>query len=89
VVLVHVAQREQGILVAAGNPKVIHSLRDLARDGIRYVNRQPGSGTRVLLDYQLKKLRIDAAAIAGYEREEFTHMAVGGPPSPADLPTQG
>jgi len=77
VVLVHVAQREQGILVAAGNPKSIHSLRDLARNGVRYVNRQSGSGTRVLLDYQLKKLRIDAAAIAGYEREEFTHMAVG------------
>jgi molybdate-binding protein len=77
VVLVHVAQREQGILVAGGNPKSIQSLRDLARNGVRYVNRQPGSGTRVLLDYQLKKLHIDAAAIAGYEREEFTHMAVG------------
>jgi putative molybdopterin biosynthesis protein len=77
VVLVHVAQREQGILVAAGNPKSIHGLRDLARDGVCYVNRQSGSGTRVLFDYQLKKLRIDAAAIAGYEREEFTHMAVG------------
>jgi len=76
-VLVHLAQREQGILVTRGNPKSIHGLRDLARGGIRFVNRQPGSGTRVLLDYELKKLALDGAAIAGYEREEFTHMAVG------------
>ena len=77
VVLVHLAHREQGILVARGNPKAIRGLRDLARSGNRFVNRQPGSGTRVLLDYELKKLGIDGAAIAGYEREEFTHMAVG------------
>jgi putative molybdopterin biosynthesis protein len=77
VVLVHLAQREQGILVARGNPKSIRGLKDLARPGIRFVNRQPGSGTRVLLDYELKKLAIDAASIAGYDREEFTHMAVG------------
>jgi putative molybdopterin biosynthesis protein len=77
VVLVHLAQRQQGILVARGNPKAIRSLQDLARNEIRFVNRQPGSGTRVLLDYELKKLRIDGAAIAGYNREEFTHMAVG------------
>jgi putative molybdopterin biosynthesis protein len=76
-VLVHLAHREQGILVARGNPKTIRSLQDLARVDIRFVNRQQGSGTRVLLDYQLKQLRIDGAAIAGYEREEFTHMAVG------------
>ena len=77
VVLVHLAQREQGILVARGNPKAIRSLQDLARNEIRFVNRQPGSGTRVLLDYELKKLCIDGAAIVGYDREEFTHMAVG------------
>jgi len=77
VVLVHVAEREQGILVARGNPKSIQSLKDLARRGMRFVNRQPGSGTRVLLDYELKKLAIEASAISGYEREEFTHMAVG------------
>jgi len=77
VVLVHLAQREQGILIACGNPKSITSLQGLARNGVRFVNRQAGSGTRVLLDYQLKKLHIDPAAIAGYEREEFTHMAVG------------
>lgn len=77
VVLVHLAQREQGILVARGNPKSLCRLQDLTRKDLRFVNRQPGSGTRVLLDYQLKKLGMDGAAIAGYEREEFTHMAVG------------
>jgi putative molybdopterin biosynthesis protein len=76
-VLVHLAQREQGILVDRGNPKSIRSLNDLARKSVRFVNRQSGSGTRVLLDYELQKLRIDASSIAGYEREEFTHMAVG------------
>ncbi|MEO6163440.1 MAG: molybdopterin biosynthesis protein [Candidatus Binatia bacterium] len=77
VVLVHLAQREQGIIVTRGNPKSLRSLQDLARNDIRFVNRQPGSGTRVLLDFELKKLNIEGAAIAGYEREEFTHMAVG------------
>jgi putative molybdopterin biosynthesis protein len=59
-----------------GNPKGIGALRDVARSDIRFVNRQPGSGTRVLLDYQLRQLRLDGRAIRGYEREEFTHMAV-------------
>jgi molybdopterin molybdotransferase/putative molybdopterin biosynthesis protein len=77
VVLVHLAQREQGILVARGNPKSVAGLRDLVRKDIRFVNRQTGSGTRVLLDFQLRKLGIDGASIVGYEREEFTHMAVG------------
>ncbi len=77
VVLVHLAQREQGIIVSRGNPKALRGLQDLARHDIRFVNRQPGSGTRVLLDFELKKLNIEGAAIAGYEREEFTHMAVG------------
>ena len=77
VVLVHLAEREQGILVALGNPRSISSLKDLTRTGVRFVNRQPGSGTRVLLDCELKKLGIEPLAIVGYEREEFTHMAVG------------
>ncbi len=76
VVLVHLAQREQGILVPPGNPKSIGGLKDLAREAIRFVNRQPGSGTRVLLDYELKQIGLHAASIQGYEREEFTHMAV-------------
>ena len=76
-VLVHLAQREQGIIVVRGNPKSVMGLRDLAKPGVRFVNRQPGSGTRVLLDHELKKLGVDATTIAGFEREEFTHMAVG------------
>ena len=76
-VLVHLAQREQGIIVVRGNPKSVMGLRDLAKPGVRFVNRQLGSGTRVLLDHELKKLHIDATTIAGFEREEFTHMAVG------------
>jgi putative molybdopterin biosynthesis protein len=77
VVLVHLAEREQGILVLRGNPKAIGGLKDLNRKDVEFVNRQPGSGTRVLLDYELKRSGIDPASIRGYEREEFTHMAVG------------
>ena len=76
-VLVHLARREQGILVAPGNPKSIDGLKDLAKGGVRFINRQAGSGTRVLLDYELRKLGIDGSSISGYEREAFTHMAVG------------
>ena len=77
VVLVHLARREQGLLARLGNPKKIAGLRDLSRREVTFINRQPGSGTRVLLDYELKRLKIDPDAIRGYEREEFTHMAVG------------
>ncbi|HEY2988276.1 MAG TPA: molybdopterin biosynthesis protein, partial [Candidatus Binatia bacterium] len=77
VVLVHLARREQGLIVQKGNPKKISTLKDLLRRDLMFVNRQPGSGTRVLLDYELKRLQIDPAKIRGYEREEFTHMSVG------------
>jgi len=76
VVLVHLVRREQGLLVQTGNPKRIEQLKDLTRAGVTFVNRQPGSGTRVLLDYQLQESKLDPRAIRGYEREEFTHMAV-------------
>lgn len=76
VAIVHLVRREQGLIVAAGNPKRIRSLRDLTRTEVAYVNRQPGAGTRVLLDYRLQKLRIRPERVRGYEREEFTHMAV-------------
>lgn len=76
IVLVHLAYREQGFLVAPGNPLGLRGLRDLARPGVRFVNRQRGSGTRVLLDYHLRHESLDPGAIAGYTREEFTHMAV-------------
>jgi putative molybdopterin biosynthesis protein len=76
VVLINMSYRDQGFIVPAGNPQGLRDLADLARPGIRFVNRQKGSGTRVLLDYHLKQRGIDPARIAGYEREEFTHMAV-------------
>jgi putative molybdopterin biosynthesis protein len=76
ILVVNLAIREQGLIVAKGNPKKIRGLRDLTRGGIRFVNRQMGAGTRVLLDYKLSRLRIRPARIDGYEREEFTHMAV-------------
>ncbi len=76
IVLVNLAYRDQGFIVAPGNPAGLRALADLARPGVRLVNRQRGSGTRVLLDYHLARQGLDPAAIAGYEREEFTHMAV-------------
>ncbi len=74
--VVNLAVREQGLICARGNPKKIKTLKDLKRKDVRFVNRQPGAGTRVLLDYKLAKLRIDPDKIVGYEREEYTHMAV-------------
>jgi len=76
VYLVNLVHREQGLIVAPGNPKAINSLEDLARDGVSFVNRQAGSGTRILLDWRLGQLGIDSAKIRGYQREEYTHMAV-------------
>lgn len=76
VAIVNLVVREQGLIVPKGNPKKIRNLRDLVRADVRFVNRQPGAGTRVLLDYKLGKLRIAPQRVNGYEREEFTHMAV-------------
>ena len=72
----NLVMREQGLIVKKGNPKGIKGLEDLVREDIRFVNRQAGSGTRVLLDYKLSQLNIDPKQIKGYEYEEFTHMAV-------------
>ncbi len=76
VVLVTLVHRVQGLIVSPGNPKSIESLDDLARRGVRFVNRQRGSGTRVLLDYLLKQQGIASKDVSGYEREEYTHLAV-------------
>jgi molybdate transport repressor ModE-like protein len=75
-VLIHLAVRTQGLLMARGNPHRISSLPDLLRPGLRFVNRQLGSGTRLLLDLQLAALNIDPARINGYDSAEFTHAAV-------------
>ncbi len=74
--LVHLVRREQGLIIPPGNPKQIKGIQDLTREDIVFINRQAGSGTRVLLDYHMKKAEIDAHDINGYENEEFTHMAV-------------
>lgn len=69
-------KRSQGLMVAKGNPLGIQSLEDLIAKEASYVNRQKGSGTRILLDYLLKQKEMDAQAIYGYEREELTHLSV-------------
>lgn len=68
--------RRQGLMVAPGNPKKIYDIADLARPEVRFINRQPGSGTRDLLDRLLQRQRIVPAQVRGYEQCEFTHAAV-------------
>jgi putative molybdopterin biosynthesis protein len=63
-------------MVVRGNPKGVHSVDDLTREGITFINRQAGSGTRILLDYELQKRNIPPSAIDGYRNEEYTHMSV-------------
>ncbi|MDP3182059.1 MAG: molybdopterin biosynthesis protein [Desulfobaccales bacterium] len=74
--LINLAWREQGLMVTPGNPKNIRTIADLTRPEVRFINRQRGAGTRVLLDHLLKVHNLEASAIHGYEREEYTHMAV-------------
>ncbi len=74
--LIHLVQRDQGLIVKPGNPKEIHGIEDIGRKDVSFINRQVGSGTRILLDYKLNQLGIKADAINGYQNEEFTHMAV-------------
>ena len=74
--LIGFAVRDQGLIVARGNPKGIQGLRDLARPGLRFVNRQSGSGTRLVFDQLLARAGIPGSRISGYPREEFTHIAV-------------
>jgi len=75
VAVITLVHREQGLIVAAGNPLRIAGLADLTGD-VRYINRQRGAGTRVLLDYHLGLQGLQAESIRGYEQEEFTHLAV-------------
>jgi putative molybdopterin biosynthesis protein len=74
--LVNLVLRDQGLIVPRGNPKSIKGIEDLGRKDITFLNRQAGSGTRILLDYRLKQLGIDPSDVKGYENEEFTHMSV-------------
>lgn len=72
--LVQLVLRDQGLIIAPGNPKKIKGIEDLVRDDIVFINRQAGSGTRILLDYRLKELGLTPEKING--TEEFTHMSV-------------
>lgn len=74
VTVINLAIRHQGIIVPKGNPLGIAALEDLTR--VRFINRQRGSGTRILLDWKLGQAKLSPAAIRGYDKEEFTHMAV-------------
>jgi len=69
-------RRVQGLIVPRGNPKGIRDLADLTRPDVSFINRQRGAGTRILLDYRLKQAGINPRQIQGYERQEFTHLAV-------------
>jgi len=74
IVIINLVHREQGLMVKKDNPKNIKGISDLKREDVKYINRQRGSGTRVLLDYLLEKEDINKDEIKGYEQEELTHM---------------
>jgi molybdate transport repressor ModE-like protein len=74
--LIYLVRRQQGLYLKPGNPKRIASLDDLTRPGVRFINRQRGSGTRLMLDTLMQQLEIAPEAVSGYETEEFTHAAV-------------
>lgn len=74
--LINLAFREQGLLVAKNNPKSISGFEDLTRKDIIFINRQRGAGTRILTDINLKRLQIRPEQVNGYSREEYTHMNI-------------
>ncbi len=75
-IIIHLAIRMQGFYLALGNPKSIMEWKDLTRPDVLFLNREKGSGTRVLLDEQLRRLGIDKRLIKGYEKEELSHLGV-------------
>jgi molybdate-binding protein/DNA-binding transcriptional regulator YhcF (GntR family) len=76
VALLTLAHRRVGLILAPGNPNGVNDLTDLTKAGIRFVNRQSGSGTRVWLDAQLHRAGIDPSSITGYQDEKMTHSEV-------------
>jgi putative molybdopterin biosynthesis protein len=76
VIVIALVEREQGLILPSGNPKGVEDLQDLIREDIHFVNRQRGSGTRLLLDYHLEQSEVDPGSISGYGWEEFTHLTV-------------
>ncbi|NQU64411.1 MAG: helix-turn-helix transcriptional regulator [SAR324 cluster bacterium] len=75
--VINLCKREQGLLLAKGNPKMIHSIADLAANGIRIVNRSLGTGTRLLFDRELEKIELNPSKINGYEKEMPRHLDAG------------
>lgn len=73
---VNLVFRDQGLIVPSKNPKNIQGIEDLIREDVTFINRQPGSGTRILFDFRLNALQIPQDQICGYQNEEYTHMAV-------------
>jgi putative molybdopterin biosynthesis protein len=76
VTLITLVHRWQGFMIAKGNPKSVSGISDLIRPDIAFINRQAGSGTRILLDYELQKSGVSPSQIPGYRSEEYTHMSV-------------
>ncbi|WP_249745476.1 substrate-binding domain-containing protein [Mesobacillus boroniphilus] len=74
ITVMRLASREQGLIVAKGNPKNISGVKDLARNDVKIINRQKGAGTRFLLDSFLANEKIEPSAVKGYENEEWTHL---------------
>lgn len=74
--LINLVLRDQGLIVPRGNPKRINGIQDLTREDVRFINRQAGSGTRILLDYRLREMGLAPADVTGYDIEEYTHMSV-------------
>jgi putative molybdopterin biosynthesis protein len=75
-VIINLVYRTLGFYVAPGNPRAIHDWPDLLKPNITMINRDKGSGTRVMLDEHLRNLNIDSRAIQGYQNEEMSHIAV-------------
>lgn len=74
--LVNLVMRQQGFIVPKGNPENIGSIKDLKNKKLRFINRQAGSGTRILFDYKLLDAGLTPADIIGYDNDEYTHMSV-------------
>ncbi len=74
--VINLVMRDQGLIVPKGNPKQIKDIRSIKEKDLSFINRQPGSGTRILFDYKLKTLGLSASQIKGYENDEYTHMSV-------------
>ncbi|MCF6248749.1 MAG: molybdopterin biosynthesis protein, partial [Desulfobacula sp.] len=74
--VINLVMRDQGLIVVKGNPKKIKAIEDLKNFDLRFINRQPGSGTRILFDYKLETQGISPDQVIGYENDEYTHMSV-------------